>query len=143
MWCPGPQCLGCASAGDRQTWAHARIWPIPEPWPAGGPGLPTTHCGLQELEGPPGGPQYQLRPRRPSQPGVTLPMVVLGHHFRPLRRPISSTWAGVGGFSLLCCKDLVSGYSVFYKISLDPMPEIWKHMYKNHFYVLFLINHCV
>lgn len=35
------------------------------------------------------------------------------------------------------------GYSVFYETYLDPMPGIWKHMYKNHFYVLFLINHCV
>lgn len=51
---------------------------------------------------------------------------------------------GLGwGGSLLCCKDLIPGYSVFYEIYLDPMPEIWKHMYKNHFYVLFLINHCV
>lgn len=56
----------------------------------------------------------------------------------------SKTWVGVGvGGSLLCCKDLILGYSVFYEIYLDPMPEIWKHMYKNHFYVLFLINHCV
>lgn len=57
---------------------------------------------------------------------------------------VAKSGRGLGlGVSLLCCKDLISGYSVFYEIYLDPMPEIWKHMYKNHFYVLFLINHCV
>lgn len=54
----------------------------------------------------------------------------------------SKTWAGVGG-SLLCFKYLITGNSIFYETYLDSMPEIWKHMYKNHFYVLFLINHCV
>lgn len=37
------------------------------------------------------------------------------------------------GSGLICCTDLVPGYSVFYEIYLDPMLEIWKPMYKNHF----------
>lgn len=54
---------------------------------------------------------------------------------------VAKTWAGVGGFSLLCCKDLV--FTAFSIKSPGSQFEIWKHMYKNHFYVLFLINHCV
>lgn len=37
---------------------------------------------------------------------------------------VAKPWAGVGvGGSLLCCKDLIPGYSIFYEITWIPCPK--------------------
>lgn len=73
MWCPAPQCLGCASAGHTQAGAHARGPLTPEPYAAGGPGPPMVSHSLRGLncwrEGSSG---TSSCPERPTRPGPTL-----------------------------------------------------------------------